>query len=215
MKVAEILLTVLGLLGSALTQANVTGVVKDASGGIVAHAFVEAVPRSSTADRGTVGDVMNPWIPADEMGNFSVTLRPGRYVIRAKDEADGYADPVYLLNADPTAVFPEITVAQGNVSRVTVLLGRKGGMLEGRLLDRESHTGIVHGKITIRDLRNPDAYVEVFSKAGGIFRFVVASKPVTVSASAAGYKPAPYDSGAELTLSGNERRDITLTLEHD
>jgi len=214
-KTARMVAMALAIISSnssgAVETPSVSGVVVDSAGVEVAHALIEAMPRPSDGGSGIVGDRPNPWIQADGHGRFGLTLPAGRYKIRAKDEAGGYPDPVYLLNTDQTANFPEISVGQADISDVRVVLGKRGGVLSGKLLDHSSRAPIFKGKITISDARNPDAYVEVFADAQGNFQFAVPAKPIIVSATAAGYKTS---GGTELTLSGGERRVISLELQH-
>jgi len=134
------------------------------------------------------------------------------YKIRAKDEVDGYPDPVYLLNADPTARFPEVPVEGQDVPGVRVTLGARGGILDGTVRDASTHRPIAHGKITIQDVRNPDAYVEVFADKEGHTQFAVPSRPLRISATADTYTPFSYEDGKEVTLSPGERRTILLEL---
>jgi hypothetical protein len=197
---------------SALAGSTVSGVVTDSTGTEVAQAFVEALPMARGEQGGTVGDRPNPWVPTDSHGKFRISLAPGRYRIRAKAEADGFPDPVFMLNRDPTARFPEISVERQDVSDVRVILGKRGGVLDGVLLDQDSRKPIPHGKVTISDARAVEAYVEVFADEQGHFEFAVPNKPVRVSATAAGHATAYVDNGKELTLSGGEHRTVELEL---
>jgi len=202
-------------LYEAVGQVSVNGVIVDSTGRPMAHAFVEAIPRASNGGKGTVGSRLNPWSPADAQGRFTISVPPGRYKIRAKDEADGYPDPVYWLNADPTAVFPEITVEQESISDVRVVLGKKGGILEGSLRDSATQLPIPKAKITIREAGKPEAFVEVFTDGAGNFEYTVPSKPIQIVATASGYSPTYYGNGAALILSGGEHRAVTIELSRE
>ena len=194
------------------SEATVSGTVTDSSGSESAHALVQAMLRTKSESGGIVGDHPNPWIEADDHGRFRINLPPGRYKFLAKNEIDGYPDPIFLLNSDETATFPEVTVSQKHLSGVRVTLGRRGGVLEGELIDQRSREPIPRCKIMIRDARNPDAYVEVFADQAGRFRFAIPSKPVLISATAPGYKTTKI-AKSELMLSGGEHRSIGLRLE--
>jgi hypothetical protein len=207
---ALILLTARGAVGAETT---VSGTITDSTGSEVAHAFAQAMPRGDGEKGGTVGNRPSPWIQADSHGRFKISLPPGRYKIHAKDDVDGYPDPVFLLNTDSTATFPEITVGQKDISDVRVILGKRGGALDGELLDQESRSPVPGGKITISDARNANAYVEVFADASGHFQFTVPTKPLLISAMAAGYKAISFGGGAPVTLIGGERRQIVLELQ--
>ena len=206
---ALVLSTASGAVG---LEATVSGTVTDSTGSESAHALVQAMLRTKSESGGIVGDHPNPWIEADDHGRFRINLPPGRYKFLAKNEIDGYPDPIFLLNSDETATFPEVTVSQEHLSGVRVTLGRRGGVLEGELIDQRSREPIPRCKIMIRDARNPDAYVEVFADQAGRFRFAIPSKPVLISATAPGYKTTKI-AKSELMLSGGEHRSIGLRLE--
>lgn len=196
-------------------EVTVSGTITDSTGSEVAHALVQALPRGGNAQGGSVGNRPSPWIQGDSHGRFKIRLSSGSYKIHAKDDVDGFPDPVYLLNSDSTATFPEITVGQNDISDVRVLLGKRGGILVGELIDQDSRGPVPHGKVTITDARNASAYVEVFADDNGRFEFPVPSKPLLLSAAAAGYKTASFGGGTEQTLSGGERREIVLELKRN
>jgi hypothetical protein len=190
----------------------VSGTVTDSTGSESAHALVQAIRRVKSESSGTVGDHPNPWIQTDDHGRFRVNLARGRYKFQAKNEIDGYPDPIFLLNSDETATFPEVTVSQKDISDVRVTLGKRGGVLEGELIDQQSREPIPRCKITIRDARNADAYVDVFADQVGHFRFAIPGKPVLISATAPGYKTTKFENG-EVMLSGGEHHTIVVGLE--
>jgi hypothetical protein len=202
------------IAGTLLAQSTVSGVITDPSGVEVANALVEAVPRPAheEAKGGTIGDRSNPWIQADGQGKFTLSLAPGRYKIRAKDESEGYPDPIFLLSTSPLAKFPEIVVGDSDVSGLRVTLGPKGGVLEGNVRDERTKLPIAGAKITISDARAPAAYVEVFSDRGGHFQFTVPSKPISVFVTAKGYRIGRME---EFVLSGGRHRSIQVDLEQE
>ena len=114
---------------------------------------------------GIVGNSGNPWVAADRSGSFSLTLAPGRYRLKAKDEVDGYPDPSFWVGVDPRAKFPVIAVGTTDIVGVKVVLGapRRCPKWPGPRCP-ESHP-VAGAKIRIEDARNSDAYVEV-SPAG-------------------------------------------------
>ena len=162
---------------------------------------------------GTVGDRLSPWIQADNQGRFTLNLVPGRYKIRAKAEPDGYPDPVFMLNNDPSREFPEISVMRESIQGLRVVLGRRGAILGGKVIDEESGSPIPHSKVTIRDALNTNAYVEVFTDIDGNFKFTVPSKPLLISASAVGFKPYNPAERNEITIPSGEQRDVVLRLQ--
>lgn len=189
--------------GQEPTVHSVAGVVIGADGSKIQGACVIASPSGNSA--GSLS-----CIQTDQEGRFTVKLRPGTYLIRARDDRQGYPDPMYLLSSDPTAKFPEIVVGESDISGVTVTLGAKGGVLEGYVRDAESLAPIASAKVTISDARNPAAYVEVFSNKDGHFQFTVPAKPLFVSTMAAGYKRAKT---TEIALAGGENRDLEIELD--
>lgn len=208
---AVVLLFVRAIDGAVALQTSinhgVTGKVTDAHGSAIAGASVAAMPIDN---RGSAGDF--GWMRTDNNGGFRIMLKSGRYMIRAKDEEDGYPDPSFLLSSDPSTKFPEISVEQSDVSGVRVMLGARGGILQGDLHDEVTHQVVPKGKVTIRDARTSGAFVEVLADKEGHFRFTVPNKPIQVFASAAGYTTTYVDNGKELTLSEGERRTVELEL---
>lgn len=208
---AVLLLSVRANDGAAAFQTPVphavTGKVTDAHGLAMAGASVAAIP---VDDQGSAGDF--GWMRTDGKGVFRIMLRPGHYIVRAKNEEDGYPDPSFLLSSDPNAKFPRIWVDQADISGLLVTLGARGGIVQGELRDEVTGQAIPKGKVTISDARNPEAFVEVFADRDGHFHFTVPSKPVKVSASAAGYTAGYADNGRELVLSEGEHRTVELEL---
>jgi hypothetical protein len=151
-------------------ERNVTGIVTGAGGSNVEGACVLALRVEPSGSAGNVGCT-----PANRDGTFKIKLRPGRYVIRARGA--GYPDPNFLLSADPSSRFPEINVGGSDISGLNVVVGSKGGTLEGEVRDRTTGLPIRSAEITIRDAHDSKAFVEVFSDAAGHFRFTFQAGP--------------------------------------
>ena len=186
---------------------NVVGVVADSHGSPVAGASVEAFPIEKVASAGHLS-----WVRTGKDGEFRLTLRSGRYVIRAKDEKNGFPDPNFLLSSDPTAKFPEISVNDADVSGVRVGLGTKGGIIEGVLRDEGTRQIVSQGKVTITDAQNPSVFVEVPVDKLAHFEFTVPKKPIRVSATAPGYSTAYFGKNEQMTLTEGERRRVEIYL---
>ena len=191
-------------------DAVVKGQVFAPDGLEIQSAQVTVIPISTSGHAGRLH-----WTNTDGHGRFRLVLKPGRYQIRAKAEADGYPDPNAIFSVDPSARFPTISVAQSDLSGVRVVLGRKGGILVGDLRDRQSRGAISHGKVILRDARDPNAFVELTTDDQGRFQFTVPNKAFTILATAPGYKAAHFMNGQTLTLSGGEQRNITLELNQE
>jgi hypothetical protein len=198
------------LAGWATTDSTtaVGGVVVAPDGLVVPNASVEAVRLPGDNDDLNASQLR--WIQADNEGRFRLTLSPGRYEIRAKDEIHGYTDPNFMLSTDPHSDFPVIAVDSRDLSEVKVKLGTKGGILEGELLDKATRSPVEKGKVTIADARRPEVFVEVFADKEGRFQFAVPNKPLQISGSAPGYRAASFEEG--VTLAGGEHLKITLEL---
>jgi hypothetical protein len=188
-------------------DAVVNGLVVTSDGQEVPSAQVTAIPVTAS---GQVGHLN--WTNTNGHGQFQLVLKPGQYQIRAKAEAEGYPDPTALFSVDPSARFPTIAVAQSDISGVRVVLGVKGGVLIGETLDRQSHDAIAHSKVILRDVRNPDAFVELTSDGHGHFQFTVPNKPFTILATAAGYQAVQFMNGKPITLSAGEQRKVALEM---
>jgi hypothetical protein len=110
-------------------------------------------------------------------------------------------------------LFPEINVSKQDIVGVEVRLGPKGATLDGDVRDKVSQSFVQKAKITIRDAKRPEAFVEVFSDKAGHFRFTVPSKFLLISATAEGYKTAHMDEGRQWMPSSGEHRAIIFELE--
>lgn len=187
---------------------TISGSVIDSDGMPVASARVTVMPISSP---GTAGELISTDV--DHNARFRIALAPGRYVIRAKDEGHGYPDQNFLFSADPNARFPEIFVQDSDISGIKVILGSKGGIIEGFLRDKVTFRPISNGKVILRDAAKLDVFVEVTADKNGHFKFAVPNKPILISASAPNYSSANFQNGGQLTLSGGEQRNITIDLQ--
>ena len=197
--------TLLGLAvcaGQGSTSHTVTGIVTNAEGLRMEGACVSAVPAEPSAGASLCANT-------DQEGRFGLMLRPGRYLLRAKDEGAGYPDTMFALCDDPSAKFPEIVIADSDVSGVNVVLGVRGGVLDGTVRVGNSTLPISGAKVTISEANNPAAFVEVFSNDDGRFQFTVPAKSISVSVTASGYKPAQVQ---EFIISGGQHRTLDISL---
>jgi len=205
----------LALLGFQASQIQtrtykVSGVVLNAKGAGVTSARVSPVLVSS---EGSIGSTT--WVAVNDHAEFELHLKPGRYVIRAKDEAHGYPDPSFLLTRDEKARFPAVVVGESDISGVTVRMGAPGALISGSVVDETTGSPIPAATVTIRDARNAGAFVELTANNEGRFAFAVPSKPIVVHAVARGYTSVDYDRGAEFHPSAGEKMEITLSMKRD
>ncbi len=204
---AILILTFVCSLSIDAAAGVVSGTVVNSAGQPIPNAWIEAMPRNYNKSDTAIGTSYR--FKADNYGRFNIKLPPGRYKLVAKQEDDGYPDPIFALNSDPTARFPEISV-QKDISGVQVMLGMRGGVLEGYVADKQTGNPIQQAKITIREVQDAGAYVEVFSDKRGHFEFTVPKKSVRLSATARGYETTKF--GGEIILSESEHRRISIEL---
>jgi hypothetical protein len=95
-----------------------------------------------------------------------------------------------------------------------VVLGSRGGIIYGSAQDADTHTPVADAKIRLQDARKSVAFVDIFTNRAGQFQYAVPSKPIVISVTAPGYKPAAAQMGAEVTLAPGERRQIDIELRH-
>lgn len=192
--------------------ATVSGRVTDAHGNPLPHASVQALERPKNQKSvGTVGSKLgDPWIHADDHGRFQLQLPPGRYKILAKAETDGYPDPQFRLNRDPTERFPEIEVQTKTVTNVRVVLGQRGGLIEGRVVDTVSGEPVPQALVQLVDPTDPHSVVGFTADASRHFHYTVLPKRIHISASATGYTPAAPPQ--ELLLVPGETQQVKIAL---
>jgi hypothetical protein len=178
----------------AAEGAVVNGLVVTSNGQEVPSAQVTAIPVTSS---GQVGHLS--WTNTNGHAQFHLVLKPGHYQIRAKAEADGYPDPNALFSVDRSAQFPTISVAQSDISGVRIILGAKGGILIAEIRDRQFSRCNAQSKVILRDVRNPDGFVELTSDGQGRFQFTVPNKPFTISATAPEYQAVRFMDGKRTT----------------
>lgn len=191
----------------ALSRRVVTGTVTDPTGASIRKGEVAAISVRTT---GTAAQI--PWTAVDANGNFRLSLSPGTYVIRAKDEADGYPDPSYLLSRDSTAMFPTIVVDANDLAGIQVRLGEQGGVLQGSVLEQESHNPILGSKVVIRSANDSAAFVEITPDKNGMFQFCVPAKPIIVCAEASKHSRTCFEGGKPIRVSGGGHLAVGLQL---
>lgn len=185
----------------------VSGTVTDAAGTPITKGYVAAV---SVNANGTAGQI--PWTPIDASGNFRLFLPPGTHTIRAKDEADGYPDPSYLLSRDPAALFPTIVVGTNDLTGVQVRLGEQGGVLDGTVVERETQTPIHGSRVIVRSALDSTAFVEITPDNEGVFQFSVPAKPLVVCAGAPERSTVCFENAEPITVSGGAHFLVKLQL---
>lgn len=204
MVVATITTTVRFSVGQETVVHKVRGVVTNDAGTKMEGACVSALQVTASGGAGNL-----PCQRTGRDGEFTLRLPPGKYVIRAKHEAEGYPDPSFLFSSDPRANFPEVVVERSDVTGVRVILAARGGVLEGTVLDGATRLPIAGAKITISDPHASGAYVEVFSTKSGHFQFTVPNKLVSVTATSPGYMASQSE---ELLLSSGQHQSIEFEL---
>jgi hypothetical protein len=93
-----------------------------------------------------------------------------------------------------------------------VVLGSRGGILTGSVQDAGTHAPVADAKVRLQDAHNSQAYVDIFTNSADQFQYTVPSKPIVISVSAAGYKPAAPQAAGEVILKPGEPRQIDIEL---
>jgi hypothetical protein len=115
---------------------EIKGVVTDQNGVPVSEATVYAVPQGLVLD-----DIALRSVETDSDGKFDFRgrLELESYKLYARKDEDGYPDPLDRFYADSKVNAPRVDLTRDRPSAtVTVKLGEKAGVLEGRVIDAET-----------------------------------------------------------------------------
>lgn len=197
------LLAVTCIVVGAQLAYHVSGTVVGADGKPVPNSMVAALHISPQSSAGSFG-----YTPTNDRGEFQFALPPGEYTIIAKAEEQGYGDPTALLNRVTDTKFPRINV-RSDMEGISVQLGRKGGVVEGTLVDKNTGRPI-KGDISFSDASDPSAIATVYSNLEGRFRFTLPPKAVKVSAAATGYQRTALRDA--FVLVDGEHRSVTIEM---
>lgn len=138
--------------------AEVAGLVKDVTGGPIAHAKVIVTSAAGGAAK----------VATDERGAFRVAATPGKVTVRAS--ADGYAAGSATSSAPDTAL--EVLLTPESVLQGRVLLAGSGSPVEGARVEvgrgdeRVVATSDAEGRFRLRGLA-PGRYKPTATTAGG------------------------------------------------
>ena len=117
-------------------QREIKGVVTDQNGVPVSEATVYAVPQGLILDDITLRSVVTD---ADGKFDFRGPLELESYKLYAQKDEDGYPDPLDRFYTDSKVDVPQVALTPDRPSAtVTVKLGEKAGVVEGRVIDRET-----------------------------------------------------------------------------
>jgi hypothetical protein len=117
-------------------QREIKGVVTDQNGVPVSGATVYAVPQGLVLD-----DIALRSVETDADGKFDFRghLELESYKLYARKDQDGYPDPLDHFYADSNADAQRADLTANRPSAtVTVKLGEKAGVVEGRVIDAET-----------------------------------------------------------------------------
>jgi RNA polymerase sigma factor (sigma-70 family) len=176
-------------------RASLDGVVTDAQGDPVSGAAVVLSRQPDPAD--ILVYVRRPagMTSSDAVGRFHLAnLREGRYVATASAAGRG---PVRS---------PVIKLVNGSTAQVTLVLGRTGHLVEGRVLDADGQSPIVGARVLAtssstynRDL-DPLPLFEALTDSRGAYRLTLATGEFKVRAEASGYAPIEEPVAATRSL---------------
>ena len=184
----------------------------DQQGQPLTHIFVHAVLVQT-------GMFMSA-VESDDTGQFLVEgLEPGTYDVFGESQAAGYPNPTmpFYGNEAPKRV----TIGNGDMATVVLILGPVSGVLSGTVVDRTSGQAVASQraiKFTVKNPSNPQSALLFLGPAK--FRWLIPpAVAVTLEVRADGYKPWSYtdpsnpSTPATLQLKSGEERRLKIKLE--
>jgi hypothetical protein len=181
--------------------------VVDIEGNPIIEAKVYAEPLSVPL-QGLVTETIS-----DKMGRFFLAkLDPGNYFVLASRKDDGYPHIEFAFFSTDLTGFPKVTVIKGQVAgNVVVRLGKRGGMIQGRVVDSSSLSIVVNSRITLtrEDSRDSKAFISFGPDESGNFTSSVPTVPFRIEVLAPGFQR--WDGGV-LVLSSEATKVIDVSL---
>jgi len=131
-----------------------------------------------------------PCALANDEGRFSIQIeKPGKYVISAHQEKEGYADTSAVAFGPPAVPLPEVEAGENPAQQqVVIYLGPKAGKLIGHVIDAETSLPIESGKIELCQRTPQSVFIMHASIYKGDVQLLVPTTPFTLKVSAAGYR---------------------------
>jgi hypothetical protein len=130
-----------------------------------------------------------PCALADNEGKFSIQIeRPGKYMLSAYQEKEGYADTWVTVFGPSVVPLPEVVVEEGLTQQSVVIhLGPKAGKLFGHVIDAETNLPMESSAIELRQETAQSTFIMHSPCYKGQFQLLVPTTPFTLKVSAAGY----------------------------
>ena len=159
-----------------------------------------------------------PPVRANREGQFSLRLnQPGRYVILASQEKEGYAKAFLPAYGVPAVPPPEVDVDEGHSRHSLVIrLGPKLGRLTARVLDAETHRPVEKGQVELQVRSDHNALVRQKPYSKGQFQLSLPPRLFNLRVSAEGYQDWSGNGSNEqpefFVVELGDHREITVLL---
>jgi len=193
-------------------SAEVEGQVLNLEGSPIPEADVFAIAVGDR-DRSRI-----PRVRANREGRFSLRLdQPGRYVILAQQQKEGYASAFFPAYGVPAVPPPEVLADEGQVRQLIVIrLGPKLGRFTGIVLDAETNRPVEKGQVELQVRSDHNALVRQSPYSKGQFQFSAPPSLFNLRVSAEGYQDW-YGNGSKeqpefFVVELGDHREITVLL---
>jgi len=193
-------------------SAVVEGQVLNLEGSPIPDADVLAVA-IGIRDRGRTARVR-----ASRQGQFSLGLdRPGRYVVLASQEKEGYASAFFPTYGVPAVPLPEVFVDESQtLHSVVIRLGPKPGKFAGRVFDAVTGQPVEKGQVELQVRSLSNALLRQRPYSRGQFQFWAPPSLFSLRVSAPGYEDW-YGNGSKeqpetFAIQLGDRQEITVLL---
>jgi hypothetical protein len=155
-----------------------------------------------------------PMSPTDGQGEFRFDdLIPGKYVLSASKEDEGYAPSDSTFHSGGSTQPPEVTIFDGQTTAgVTVYLGPKAARLIGHIVDVATNKPIKNPQglqMTLRRMDDPESLFITGPDLDGEYSILVPPVPITIEVSAPGREKKRIGP-LQLTKEEIRRLDIPL-----
>jgi len=195
-------------------SAEVEGQVLNLEGSPIPEADVVAIAVGDRdRDRSRI-----PRVPANPEGYFSFRLdQPGRYVILASQQKEGYASAFFPAYGVPAVPPPEVLVDEGEARHsVVIRLGPKLGRFTGKVIDAETNRPVEKGQVELQVHSDHGALVRHPLYFKGQFQFSAPPRLFNLRVSAEGYQDWDGNGSKEqpefFVVELGDHREITVLL---
>ena len=193
----------------------IMGRVLDKNGNPLRAAIVEISPVDQPA-----GDNSLPSAVTDEEGRFFLDgIPPGKHLIYASKEEEGYPSTFDIFFVDPAKV-PRVNVENNQVTEnIEVRMGSKAALFSGTVRDAKTGRPVQNVEITLSLVGGESSYLAFGADENGGFERLVPAVPLFIKVSAPGYRVWVFGKdGANgvaepLTFEPDATKELTVNLD--